>query len=32
MFAALDEPLHLRLTGTRTFAAGSVLLEYEPVE
>jgi len=32
MFAALDEPLRLRLTGTRTFAAGSVLLEYEPVE
>ncbi len=32
MFAALDEPLHLRLTGTRTFSAGSVLLEYEPAE
>lgn len=30
MFAALDEPLRLRLTGTRTFSAGSVLLEYEP--
>jgi len=32
MFGALDAPLHLRLTGTRTFAAGSVLLEYEPAE
>jgi dihydrofolate reductase len=30
MFRALDAPLHLRLTGTRTFSAGSVLLEYEP--
>ena len=32
MFGALDRPLHLRLTGTRTFSAGSVLLEYEPAE
>jgi dihydrofolate reductase len=32
LFAALDEPLRLRLTGTRTFSAGSVLLEYEPAE
>ena len=32
MFAALDEPLRLRLVGTRTFEAGSVLLEYEPAE
>jgi dihydrofolate reductase len=30
MFAAIDDPLRLRLTGTRTFSAGSVLLEYEP--
>lgn len=30
MFASFHEPLHLRLTGTRTFDAGSVLLEYEP--
>lgn len=29
MFAALDAPLPLRLTGTRTFSSGSVLLEYE---
>jgi dihydrofolate reductase len=29
MFASLKEPLHLRLTGTRTFPSGSVLLEYE---
>jgi dihydrofolate reductase len=32
MFAALDAPLRMRLTGTRTFEAGSVLLEYEPAE
>jgi dihydrofolate reductase len=32
MFAALDGPLRLRLTGTRTFSAGSVLLEYEPID
>jgi dihydrofolate reductase len=30
MFASFHEPLRLRLTGTRTFDAGSVLLEYEP--
>ena len=30
MFASLKEPLHMRLTGTRTFSSGSVLLEYEP--
>jgi dihydrofolate reductase len=30
LFASLDEPLRLRLTGTRTFSAGSVLLEYVP--
>ena len=30
MFGALDSPLSLRLTGTRTFSSGSVLLEYEP--
>ena len=30
MFGALDSPLALRLTGTRTFSSGSVLLEYEP--
>jgi dihydrofolate reductase len=30
MFRALDAPLRLRLTGTRTFSPGSVLLEYEP--
>lgn len=32
MFGGLDAPLHLRLTGTRTFSPGSVLLEYEPAE
>jgi len=31
MFASLKEPLRLRLTGTRTFSSGSVLLEYERV-
>jgi dihydrofolate reductase len=31
MFGALHAPLELHLTGTRTFSAGSVLLEYEPV-
>lgn len=30
MFGAFHEPLRLRLTGTRTFDPGSVLLEYEP--
>ena len=30
MFGSFHEPLRLRLTGTRTFDAGSVLLEYEP--
>ena len=30
MFAGLDEPLDLRLVGSRTFSSGSVLLEYEP--
>jgi dihydrofolate reductase len=30
MFGSFHEPLRLRLTGTRTFEAGSVLLEYEP--
>jgi dihydrofolate reductase len=29
MFASIPEPLSLRLTGTRTFSSGSVLLEYE---
>lgn len=29
LFASLQEPLRLRLVGTRTFEAGSVLLEYE---
>lgn len=29
MFASLREPLRLRLTGTRTFSSGAVLLEYE---
>ncbi len=29
MFAGLDAPLRLRLTGTRTFSSGSVLLEYD---
>jgi dihydrofolate reductase len=32
MFGALDAPLRLRLVGTRTFEAGTVLLEYEPAE
>ena len=32
MFGALAAPLRLRLTGTRTFSSGSVLLEYEPAE
>lgn len=31
LFASLNEPLRLRLTGTRTFSSGSVLLEYEPL-
>lgn len=31
MFASFREPLSLRLTDTRTFASGSVLLEYEPL-
>jgi dihydrofolate reductase len=31
MFASFHEPLRLRLTGTRTFDSGSVLLEYEPL-
>lgn len=30
MFGSLTEPLRLRLTGTRTFSSGSVLLEYVP--
>jgi len=30
MFGSLVEPLRLRLTGTRAFPSGSVLLEYEP--
>jgi hypothetical protein len=30
MFGSLRAPLDLRLTGTRTFSVGSVLLEYEP--
>ena len=30
LFAALGSPLRLRLTGTRTFSSGSVLLEYVP--
>lgn len=30
MFGSLHAPLNLRLTGTRTFSSGSVLLEYEP--
>lgn len=29
MFGSLAEPLRLRLTGTRPFSSGSVLLEYE---
>ena len=32
LFAKLDAPLALRLTGSRTFSSGSVLLEYEPAE
>jgi dihydrofolate reductase len=28
LFASLDEPLNLRLTGSRVFPSGSVLLEY----
>ena len=30
IFGSLQSPLRLRLVGTRTFSAGSVLLEYEP--
>ena len=30
IFASLSAPLRLRLTGTRTFSSGSVLLEYVP--
>ena len=30
MFAALTEPLHLRLKSARPMSSGSVLLEYEP--
>jgi dihydrofolate reductase len=30
LFRSLDGSLPLRLTGTRTFSSGSVLLEYEP--
>lgn len=30
MWASLERPVALRLVGTRTFSAGSVLLEYEP--
>ena len=29
IFASLKEPLRLRLTGTRTFSSGAVLLDYE---
>lgn len=29
LFASIKDPLPLRLVGTRTFSAGSVLLEYE---
>ena len=29
LWASLEEPVALRLVGTRTFSAGSVLLEYE---
>ena len=29
MFGSLTEPLRLRLTGTRTFSSGAVLLAYE---
>ena len=32
LFASLDAPLSLRLTGTRTFPNGSVLLEYVPAD
>jgi dihydrofolate reductase len=31
LFGSLKAPLRLRLTGTRTFSSGSVLLEYEPL-
>jgi dihydrofolate reductase len=31
LFASLKGPLRMRLTGTRTFSSGSVLLEYEPL-
>ncbi len=30
LFRSLEAPLPLRLTGSRTFSSGSVLLEYEP--
>ena len=30
LFSSLTRPLDLRLVGTRTFASGAVLLEYEP--
>jgi dihydrofolate reductase len=30
MFASLKAPLKLRLTGTRAFDSGNILLEYEP--
>ncbi len=30
IFASLEEPLAMRLIGTRTFSSGSVLHEYEP--
>ncbi len=30
MFGAIPAPLRLRLTGTRTFSSGSVLLKYVP--
>ncbi len=30
IFGSVQEPLSLRLTGTRTFDSGSVLLDYEP--
>lgn len=32
MFQALETPLSLRLTGTRTFSSGSVLLEYQRMD
>ena len=32
LFGSLREPLRLRLIGTRTFASGSVLHEYEPAK